>query len=68
MIQLLQSVFVSVRDVIPVRNFKYGFDVIRTYVFVLEIVCVLPNVDTEEGNQTWKTKEAESISELHSKF
>lgn len=44
----------TLRDIAPVDNIENGLNIVGTNVFVLEIVCVLPHVDTEKWNQTFR--------------
>ena len=41
-----------VAGVVPVDHVPHGLEVVRAHVLVLEVVCVLPHVDAENGNQT----------------
>ena len=38
-------------DVVPIGHLPYGFHVIWSGIFVLQIVSMLPNVDAEQWNQ-----------------
>lgn len=36
----------------PIDDIKNGLNIIGTNIFVLDVVCVLPDVDAEQWNQT----------------
>jgi len=42
-------------DVIPVGNVEYRLDVVGPHVFVLQIVSVFPDVDTEERHEAGRS-------------
>ena len=48
---LLGNCLESTADLFPVSDFPNGFHVVRTNVLVLEVVRVLPNVNSEKGYQ-----------------
>lgn len=37
----------------PIDDVEKGFDVVQSHIFVLQIVCVLPNIDAKQWDQTW---------------
>ena len=52
----LNSACKFLADVIPVENLEKGFDVVGAAVLVLQVVGVLPDIDAEDGTQTWKAE------------
>lgn len=48
---LLARGFVSLANVLPVDNLPDGLEVIRASILVLQVVRVLPNVNSEERNE-----------------
>lgn len=40
------------RYIIPIDYIKNGLNIIGTNIFVLNVVCMLPNIDAEQRNQT----------------
>lgn len=53
---LLLGSLKSLCNIFPVYNVPYGFNVVRSDVFVLEIVCMLPDIDAEQWDETFKKK------------
>ena len=49
---LLLGLLEALQYVLPVHNVPYGFDVVWSDILVLEVVGVLPHVNTEERNKT----------------
>lgn len=50
----LDGVLVAFVHVLPIGNLPDGLDVVGTNILVLKIVGMLPNVNTEDRDQTWK--------------
>lgn len=46
----------SSRNIIPVDHIENGFNVVQTKVFVLQVVGMFPNVDTQQWHQTFEKK------------
>lgn len=53
---LLLGSLEALMDIFPVYNVPYGFNVVGSDVFVLKIVCVLPDVNAEQWDETFNLK------------
>lgn len=42
----------SLGHVVPINNAPNGFQVVRTDIFVLQIIGMFPNIDSQQWNQT----------------
>src|SRR6218665_2899734 len=41
----------SLGDILPVGNVPNCFDIIRTHILVLEIICMLPHINSKQWHQ-----------------
>lgn len=53
---LLLGSFKALINILPVYNVPYGFNVVRSDVFVLKIVCMFPHINAKQWDETLKER------------
>ena len=63
----LLSCLVSLSNVLPVDHFPDGFDVLRPHVLVLQVVGVLPDINTKQRDETCIHTSTHTVWRYHCK-